>query len=52
MHGGVRYLENAFKKLDYGQYELVTEALHERAVYLRNAPYLTSALPIMLPLYK
>lgn len=52
VHGGVRYLENAFKKLDYGQYELVMEALHERATYLRNAPYVTSALPIMLPLYK
>jgi glycerol-3-phosphate dehydrogenase len=51
VHGGVRYLENAFKKLDYSQFLLVKEALHERFVYLRNAPHLTSALPIMLPLY-
>ncbi len=51
VHGGVRYLENAFKKLDYSQYVLVKEALHERFTYLRNAPHLTSALPIMLPMY-
>jgi glycerol-3-phosphate dehydrogenase len=23
IHGGIRYLETAFKKLDYGSYELV-----------------------------
>jgi glycerol-3-phosphate dehydrogenase len=51
VHGGVRYLENAFKKLDYSQYLLVKEALHERFTYLRNAAHLTSALPIMLPMY-
>lgn len=25
VHGGVRYLENAFKHLDWGQYKLVKE---------------------------
>lgn len=25
VHGGVRYLENAVKNLDYGQYKLVQE---------------------------
>ncbi|PSC72023.1 glycerol-3-phosphate dehydrogenase mitochondrial-like [Micractinium conductrix] len=51
VHGGVRYLEKAFKNLDYGQFKLVFEALHERNVLLRNAPYLSSSLPIMTPCY-
>lgn len=29
IHGGVRYLEQAFKSLDYEMYELVKEALEE-----------------------
>lgn len=52
MHGGVRYLEKAFKNLDYGQLKLVFEALHERSQLLTNAPYLSNALPIMTPCYK
>jgi glycerol-3-phosphate dehydrogenase len=51
VHGGVRYLEHAFKHMDYGQYHLVTEALHERATFLQNAPHLTRTLPILIPLY-
>lgn len=47
VHGGVRYLEKAFKNLDYGQLKLVFEALHERSQLLTNAPYLSNALPIM-----
>jgi glycerol-3-phosphate dehydrogenase len=34
VHGGVRYLEKAFKNLDYGQLKLVFEALHERKAVL------------------
>ena len=52
IHGGVRYLEKAFKNFDYGQYKLVKEALHERANLLKIAPHLASALPIMIPVYK
>ncbi|EFN54037.1 hypothetical protein CHLNCDRAFT_136099 [Chlorella variabilis] len=52
VHGGVRYLEKAFKDLDFGQFKLVFEALHERGVLLRNVPYLSNPLPIMMPCYK
>jgi glycerol-3-phosphate dehydrogenase len=52
IHGGIRYLETAFKKLDYGSYKLVKEALEERAYLLRAAPYMNKPLPIMIPLYK
>lgn len=41
VHGGVRYLEKAVKELDYNQYELVKEALKERAVFLKTAPHLS-----------
>ena len=52
IHGGVRYLEKAFFNLDYEQYRLVKEALHERANLLEIAPHLAHPLPIMLPVYK
>ncbi|RPB14620.1 glycerol-3-phosphate dehydrogenase [Morchella conica CCBAS932] len=52
VHGGVRYLEKAFKELDYSQYQLVKEALKERAVFLTTAPHLSMSLPIMLPVYE
>jgi glycerol-3-phosphate dehydrogenase len=45
VHGGVRYLAS-------GQIHLVYEALHERAVMLRNAPHLVQPLPFALPAYK
>ena len=47
VHGGVRYLEKAVKSLDFGQFKLVFEALHERGRLLRNVPYLAHELPIM-----
>ncbi|KAJ3273409.1 mitochondrial glycerol-3-phosphate dehydrogenase [Terramyces sp. JEL0728] len=50
IHGGVRYLEKAFLELDYEQYKLVREALHERGSFMHIAPYLAHELPIMLPL--
>ncbi|SAL98048.1 hypothetical protein [Absidia glauca] len=52
VHGGVRYLQKAIMELDYEQYKLVVEALHERKVFLDIAPYLSSQLPIMLPVYQ
>jgi glycerol-3-phosphate dehydrogenase len=44
VHGGVRYLAS-------GQIHLVYEALHERAVLMRNAPHLVHAQPFLLPTY-
>ena len=52
VHGGVRYLEKAFKELDIEQYKLVDEALRERSNFLKIAPHLTDQLPIMLPIYQ
>lgn len=52
IHGGVRYLEKAILGLDYEQYKLVKEALHERANLLEIAPHLSHPLPIMLPVYR
>ncbi|KAJ7460903.1 FAD dependent oxidoreductase-domain-containing protein [Mycena galericulata] len=52
VHGGVRYLQKAVFELDYEQYKLVREALHERRIFLQTAPYLSAMLPIMLPIYK
>jgi glycerol-3-phosphate dehydrogenase len=52
VHGGVRYLEKAFLELDIEQYKLVREALHERGIFLKVAPYLAHELPIMLPIYE
>ncbi|KAJ8726594.1 hypothetical protein PYW07_001292 [Mythimna separata] len=52
IHGGVRYLQKAIMQLDYDQYKMVKEALHERANMLEVAPHLTRPLPILLPVYK
>ena len=50
-HGGIRYLELAFKQLDYEQYSVVKQALNERYSLLKLAPHLTRALPIVIPVY-
>jgi glycerol-3-phosphate dehydrogenase len=50
IHGGVRYLEQAFKTLDFGLIELVSEALHERSHMINAAPYMNEPLPIIIPL--
>ncbi len=42
------YLSNA---TDYGQYQLVHEALLERDFFFSAAPHLTRPLPIILPIY-
>nr|XP_023023888.1 glycerol-3-phosphate dehydrogenase, mitochondrial isoform X2 [Leptinotarsa decemlineata] len=52
IHGGVRYLQKAIMQLDFEQYRMVKEALHERASMLNQAPHLAHPLPIMLPVYK
>ena len=52
LHGGVRYLETAVKKLDRVQYNLVRDGLRERSILLKNAPHLTNRLPLVTPLYR
>lgn len=52
IHGGVRYLENAIKKLDINEYKLVREGLQERKIFLENAPHLAHILTLVTPLYK
>lgn len=52
IHGGVRYLEQAFKTLDYSMINLVTEALHERSHMLNSCSYMNKPLPILIPLNK
>lgn len=44
IHGGLRYLES-------GQFSLVRESLHERAVHLRIAPELVELKPFFIPVY-
>jgi glycerol-3-phosphate dehydrogenase len=49
LHGGVRYLELAFKRLDWRQLQLVREALGERGFWLEAAPFLAHRLELLLP---
>lgn len=51
VHGGIRYLENAIKHLDYGEFKLVKEALKERKIILQNAPHLAQKLALITPVY-
>ena len=51
IHGGVRYLEQAVKKLDRSQFNLVRDALKERSVLIQIAPHLAKPLPILTPIY-
>ncbi len=52
VHGGVRYLEMAVKKLDRVQYNLVKDGLRERGILLKNAPHLSNRLALITPLYR
>jgi len=52
IHGGVRYLEQAVLRLDRGQFDLVRDAMRERAVILHNAPHLAWPLPLVIPVYR
>ncbi|MCS6789807.1 MAG: glycerol-3-phosphate dehydrogenase/oxidase [Bacteroidia bacterium] len=49
IHGGVRYLENALKHLSWADWQLVREALRERAWMLQSHSSLCWTLPIVLP---
>ncbi len=49
LHGGVRYLELAFKTFDLAQLRLVREALIEREHWLMQAPFLSRRLELVLP---
>jgi glycerol-3-phosphate dehydrogenase len=51
VHGGVRYLEKAVKELDWGQYKLVREALHERQHMLTAAPHLAWPARFLIPAF-
>ena len=44
VHGGVRYLAQ-------GDILLVKEALHERGIFLKNAPHLTANQEFVIPVY-
>lgn len=52
VHGGVRYLEAAVKRLDKAQYALVREGLKERKLFLQNASHLAHPIQLITPLYK
>ncbi len=51
IHGGVRYLEQAVKKLNWGQFLMVKKSLGERDILIRNAPHLTRKLALLTPCY-
>jgi len=51
VHGGVRYLEQAVKKLDIGEYRMVQAALRERIHMLENAPHLAHAAEFLVPVF-
>ncbi|PZV12554.1 MAG: glycerol-3-phosphate dehydrogenase, partial [Leptolyngbya sp.] len=45
IHGGLRYLE-------YFEFNLVRESLHEREVLLRTAPHLAKPVQMTIPIYR
>ncbi len=51
VHGGVRYLEQAFKKLDFAQLRQVRHGLEERHIVLQNAPHLAHPLGLITPVF-
>lgn len=51
VHGGVRYLEQAVRNLDWQQFKMVYKALHERKIILQNAPHLAHPLALLTPCY-
>jgi glycerol-3-phosphate dehydrogenase len=48
-HGGVRYLEQAVKKLDIEQFRMVYKALQERKNLIHNAPHIAHPLALLTP---
>ncbi|GAB3503231.1 FAD-dependent oxidoreductase [Spirosoma knui] len=51
IHGGVRYLEQAIKKLDLAQLRQVRHGLAERRTVIRNAPHLAHPLALLTPVF-
>jgi glycerol-3-phosphate dehydrogenase len=51
IHGGVRYLEQAFKNLDFAQLKQVKHGLEERHTVLANAPHLARPLALLTPVF-
>lgn len=51
IHGGVRYLEQAVKKLSLEEYRMVQRALRERVHMLANAPHLAHATEFVVPVF-
>jgi glycerol-3-phosphate dehydrogenase len=51
VHGGVRYLEQAFTNLDFSQLRQVRHGLSERHTLLRNAPHLAHPLGFITPVF-
>lgn len=51
IHGGVRYLEQAFKNLDFAQLKQVRHGLEERHIVLANAPHLARPLALVTPVF-
>jgi glycerol-3-phosphate dehydrogenase len=51
IHGGVRYLEQAFKNLDLGQLKQVRHGLAERKYLLSNGSHVSHPLGIITPVF-
>jgi glycerol-3-phosphate dehydrogenase len=51
VHGGVRYLEQAFRKFDFAQLKQVVHGLRERRIVLQNAPHLARPLGLLTPVF-
>lgn len=51
IHGGVRYLEQAFTKLDFAQLKQVRHGLEERRIVIKNAPHLARPLALITPVF-
>ncbi len=51
IHGGVRYLEQAFKNFDLAQLRQVKHGLRERSILLSNAPHLAHPLGLITPVF-
>lgn len=51
IHGGVRYLEQAFKNFDFEQLNQVKHGLRERKFLYSNARYITKKLGIITPVF-
>src|SRR5262252_4535047 len=49
IHGGLRYLEQAVRELDFRQYRVVRRALRERRLMMHNAPHLVRVCEFVVP---